>query len=123
MRGQLVAHPSPVAQACGLAALDTVMNRVERQDGVRQHVCLDAQVLSPYFLVSGREFFGPESQATETSGLSNAPIKRHLSSRDARLILQGDPLITTMLNEQGTGCVAIVADMMIGRHRRLQLVV
>src|SRR5437588_4624229 len=51
------------------------MNRVERQDGVRQHVCLDAQVLSPYFPARGREFFGPESQAAETSGLSDAPMR------------------------------------------------
>src|SRR5437016_12287101 len=97
------------------------MNRVERQHRVRQHVCLDAQVLSPYFPVRGREFFGPESQAAETSGLSDAPIKRDL--RDARLILQGDPLITTMLNEQGTWWVAIVAVVVIGRQRHRHIVV
>jgi hypothetical protein len=50
-------------------------------------------------------------------------VAKDLFGRDARLILQGDPLITTMLNEQGTGCVAIVAGMMIGRDRRPQLVV
>ena len=53
----------------------------------------------------------------------DAPIKRDLSGMDARLIVQGDPLITTMLNQQGTGDVAIAADVMIGRHRRPQLVV
>ena len=62
------------------------MNRVERQDGVRQHVCLDAQVLSPYFPVSGREFFGPESQTTETSGLSDAPITEHLADEDGIVV-------------------------------------
>src|SRR5260370_35593510 len=93
------------------------MNRVERQDGVRQHVCLDAQVLSPYFPVSGREFFGPESPATETSGLSDAPIKRDLSGRVPRLILLVDLLITTVFTGHGNGRIPIAAEMSIVLQR------
>jgi hypothetical protein len=97
------------------------MNRVERQDRVRQHVCLDAQVLSPYFPVRGESSSG-RNRKQRNRVARPMPLKRDLSGRDARLILQGDPLITTMLNDEETRCVEMVPDMMIGRHRRPQLV-
>jgi hypothetical protein len=56
--GKRVGKPRAIAQTVGLTALDAVVNRVERQDGVRQHVCLHGQVFSPDLAIPHRKLIG-----------------------------------------------------------------
>src|SRR5713226_929509 len=65
LRCHRVAQPRSMAQPFGLAALDTIVDGVERQDRVREHLGLNAQVLSPDIAIRSREVARLKLQAAE----------------------------------------------------------
>src|ERR1700692_2376691 len=100
--GNVVAQPGFVSKTFRLRANHPIMNRVERQDRVRQHVRLSAQVSSPNVAVLGREFFGMESEAAEFRTLADTSIQECLFLFDEWLVLGGYPLITAVLHDHGS---------------------
>jgi hypothetical protein len=87
MRSKSVGEPRAVAQAGGLTALGAVVDRVERQEGVRQHVCLHGQVLSPDLAILGRELISLEHELTVCARVADTPIKENFPIIDAWLIV------------------------------------
>ena len=67
-----------MAQPLGLAALDAIVNGVERPDRVRQHLSLHAHVLSPGLLIRSSEGARIELQAAENGALSNTTVEQDL---------------------------------------------
>ena len=93
-----------MTQPLCLAALDAIVNGVEGQDRIRQHVRLDTQVFSPDLAIRRRKLVRMELQATESRTLRNAPIQHDLSAFDIGLVLMRDPLITAVLNQHRARC-------------------
>lgn len=115
----LIAQPGCMAKTSRLAAINPIVNGVERQDRVRQHGRLYAQVPPPDLSVRRGELIGTKLQATENSAVPNTPIQQHLSAFDERLVLKRDPLITAVLYQQGSRNVARSPGMMARSDRSL----
>lgn len=81
-RGQLVAKPCSVPQTSGFTVPDAIVNGVERQYGLRKHVCLNPHILSSYRPVRGREILRTEPQTAEKYGLPDTAIKQDLRLLD-----------------------------------------
>ena len=97
---ELVAQPRPIPQMRSLCAFGAIVDRVERQDRVRQHLRLQGQVFPPDLQIEGRELFRLKPQVAECRGSFNSALKQHLPSFDVRLALEIYPLIAAMLNEE-----------------------
>ena len=81
-RGQLVAKPCSVPQTSGFTVPGAIVNGVERQYGLRKHLCLNPHILSSYRPVRGVEILRTEPQTAEKYGLPGPAIKQDLRLLD-----------------------------------------
>src|ERR1700731_2129015 len=98
-----------MTQPLGLAALDPIVNGVERQDRVGQHLRLHAQIPSPDLPIRSGETIRLELQAAENGALLNTPVQKDLSFLDVGLALPRDPLIAAVLNKQRPRRIVVFA--------------
>ena len=101
LTGESVGEPGPVIQDGGFTPFGPVVDGVERQRRIRQHLPLQGDVAVPGPLV-GRPLSISLFQARTPERLFSLdpPIEEDMSLFDVRLISRTDPLVAAMLDEE-----------------------
>src|SRR5690606_31707253 len=98
--GELVGHPGVVKNMAGLRSLRSVVDRVERKVRAREDIELQPRVLLPRTRVP-RIRSGPEgAPEAKFLRLADPAVKMHVARLELRLLVHGNALVASVLNEQ-----------------------